>query len=354
VIAPQDTVNYIRNSVKATVDAYDGTVTLYAWDESDPVLKMWMKAFPGTVKPNSAITDGLRAHLRYPEDLFKVQRDLLAQYHVTDPTAFYSGQDFWRVPTDPTGDGDQPPYYLTIKMPDQDAATFSLTSTLVPTNRQNLAAFVAVDANPGEDYGKLRVLELPRNTVVPGPAQVQNNFRSNTDVSSRLNLLTRGGQSTVRYGNLLTLPVGGGLLYVEPVYVEGTGNASFPLLRLVLVSFGDKIAISDTLQGALNSIFGNNAGAETGEEPPSGSQPPPSTEQPNANLAAQLNAALSDAQAAYDRGQAALKEGDFAAYGTAQKDLEAALTRAADLSRRLSTSTTPTPSPSATSSTASS
>jgi uncharacterized protein len=356
VIAPQDTVNYIRNSVKATVDAYDGTVTLYQWDQSDPVLKMWMKAFPGTVKPYTAITPGLLAHLRYPEDLFKVQRDLLAQYHVIDPTAFYSGQDFWRVPTDPTGDGDQPPYYLTIKMPDQDAATFSLTSTLVPTNRQNLAAFVAVNANPGADYGKLRVLELPRNTVVPGPAQVQNNFRSNTDVSSRLNLLTRGGQSTVRYGNLLTLPVGGGLLYVEPVYVEGTGNASFPLLRLVLVSFGDKIAISDTLQGALNSIFGQNAGADTGEQPPQGgSQPPPSNEPPNANLTAQLDAALSDAQAAYDRGQAALKEGDFAAYGTAQKDLAAALRRAADLSRRLSTtSTTPTSSSSPTSSTASS
>ena len=356
VIAPQDTVNYIRNSVKATVDAYDGTVTLYQWDQSDPVLKMWMKAFPGTVKPRAAITPGLLAHLRYPEDLFKVQRDLLAQYHVVDPTAFYSGQDFWRVPTDPTGDGDQPPYYLTIKMPDQDAATFSLTSTLVPTNRQNLAAFVAVNANPGGDYGKLRVLELPRNTVVPGPAQVQNNFRSNTDVSSRLNLLTRGGQSTVRYGNLLTLPVGGGLLYVEPVYVEGTGNASFPLLRLVLVSFGDKIAISDTLQGALDSIFSGNAGTDTGEQPPQGGgQPPPSTGQPNANLAAQLDAALSDAQAAYDRGQAALKQGDFAAYGTAQKDLEAALTRAANLSRRLSTtSTAPTSSPSPSSSTASS
>ena len=351
VIAPQDTVNYIRNSVKATVDAYDGTVTLYTWDQSDPVLKMWTKAFPGTVKPFSAITPGLMAHLRYPEDLFKVQRDLLAQYHVTDATAFYSGQDFWRVPTDPTGDGDQPPYYLTIKMPDQDAATFSLTSTLVPNNRQNLAAFVAVDATPGpgEDYGKMRVLELPRNTVVPGPAQVQNNFRSNTAVSQQLNLLTRGGQSTVRYGNLLTLPVGGGLLYVEPVYVEGaTGSATFPLLRLVLVSFGDQIAIDPTLQGALNSIFGQNAGVDTGEEtPPSGQPPPPSGEQPNADLAAQLAAALSDAQDAYDRGQAALKNGDFAAYGTAQKDLAAALRRAEDLGRRLNTaSTTPTSPPS--------
>src|SRR5262245_5797129 len=354
VIAPQDTVNYIRNSVKATVDAYDGTVTLYQWDQSDPVLKMWMKAFPGTVKPYTAITPGLLAHLRYPEDLFKVQRDLLAQYHVIDPTAFYSGQDFWRVPTDPTGDGDQPPYYLTIKMPDQDSATFSLTSTLVPTNRQNLAAFVAVNANPGGDYGKLRVLELPRNTVVPGPAQVQNNFRSNTAVSQQLNLLTRGGQSTVRYGNLLTLPVGGGLLYVEPVYVEGTGNASFPLLRLVLVSFGDKIAIDDTLQGALDSIFSGNAGTDTGEQlPEGGGQPPPSTGQPNANLTAQLNAALSAAQDAYDRGQQALKNGDFAAYGTAQQELADALRRAEDLSRQLNiTSTTPTPSPSASGSSA--
>ncbi len=353
VIAPQDTVNYIRNSVKAMVDAYDGTVTLYAWDESDPILKMWMKAFPGTVKPRSDISDGLMAHLRYPEDLFKVQRDLLAQYHVTDATAFYSGQDFWRVPADPTGDGgDQPPYYLTIRMPDQEDATFSLTSTLVPTNRQNLAAFVAVDANPGSDYGKLRVLELPRNTVIPGPAQVQNNFRSNTQISQRLNLLTRGGQSNVVYGNLLTLPVGGGLLYVEPVYVEGaSGSATFPLLRLVLVSFGDQIAISETLQGGLDAIFSGNAGTETGEEPPpSGQQPPPAggEQPPNAALTAQLAKALADAQTAYDRGQAALRSGDFAAYGEAQQQLAAALRRAEDLGRRLTAAgTTPTASPSA-------
>ncbi|HEX7107377.1 MAG TPA: UPF0182 family protein, partial [Acidothermaceae bacterium] len=239
-------INYVRNSVKATVDAYTGAVTLYAWDENDPVLRTWMKVFPGTVQPKSAMSEGLLAHVRYPEDMFKVQRKLLASYHVTDPHAFYGQQDFWLVPADPTqGDPqpDQPPYYLTLKMPDQDKATFSLTTTFVPRQRPNLSAFMAVNSDPGPDYGTIRVLELPRSSTVAGPGQVQNQFEADPAVQTQLNILrVQGGAAGVVYGNLLTLPVAGGLLYVEPVYVKASGGeGSYPLQQKVLVSFGDRI-----------------------------------------------------------------------------------------------------------------
>lgn len=340
---PQAPVNYIRNSVKATVDAYDGTVTLYAWDEKDPVLQSWMRAFPGTVQPRSAISPQLMAHLRYPEDLFKVQRQLLTRYHVTDPLAFYGGGDYWRIPADPRlGDTrqEQPPYYLTVSMPGEQQPRFSLTTTFVPNNRPNLAAFMSVDAQPGPDYGTIRVLQLPRNTGVPGPGQVQNQFKSDTTIASQVNLLTRGGASKVEYGNLLTLPYGGGLLYVEPVYVSGEGGESYPLLQKVLVAFGNKVAFEDTLQQALASVFGQPV------QPPSGTptRPPPTTPPP-AGGNADLAKALADAQQALADAQAALRAGDFAAYGAAQQRLKDAIDRAI---RAEGASGTPTPTPSPT------
>ncbi|NTW42666.1 MAG: COG1615 family transporter, partial [Cellulomonadaceae bacterium] len=267
-IAPQE-VNYLRNSVKATVDAYSGEVTLYSWDDEDPVLKAWSEVFPTSIHPMSEISGELMSHLRYPEDLFKVQRTLLTTYHVTNAADYYSGQDFWRNPQDPVTDTlKQPPYYLTLKMPDQDEPAFSLTSTFVPggnSDREVLTAFLAVNAEPGnvagersDDYGTLRLLELPRNSTVPGPGQVQNNFDANPEVSQNLNLL-RQGNSTVRSGNLLTLPVGGGLLYVQPVYVQSSQGTQFPLLQRVLVSFGDEIGFAETLDEALDQVFGGDS-----------------------------------------------------------------------------------------------
>ncbi|MSW41713.1 MAG: UPF0182 family protein, partial [Actinobacteria bacterium] len=206
----RDRVNYIRNSVKAVVDAYDGTVTLFEWDPADPVLKTWEAAFPGTVVARDQIPSELEAHFRYPEDVFKVQREILSRYHVTDPQSFYSGQDFWIVPDDPTrrgADEPQPPYYLTLQMPGTSSPSFSLTTTFAPSKRQTLAAFMAVNSEPGESYGQMRVLQLPRQTTIPGPSQVQNNFESDPEVSQQLSLLRRGG-SDVALGNLLSLPVG--------------------------------------------------------------------------------------------------------------------------------------------------
>ena len=191
--------------MKATVDAYTGQVVLYAWDEQDPVLQTWMKAFPGTVQPRTAMPEEVLAHVRYPEDVFKVQREIFAQYHVTDPNGFYSGQDFWTVPNDPTkpaASTAQPPYYLQVQMPGASDPAFSLTTTFAPNKRQTLAAFMAANSEPGADYGKLRVLQLPSGTTIPGPVQAQNNFESDPTVSQQLSLLRRGG-SEVELGNLL-------------------------------------------------------------------------------------------------------------------------------------------------------
>jgi uncharacterized membrane protein (UPF0182 family) len=258
-------VNYIRNSVKATVDAYDGTVSLYQWDEKDPVLATWSKAFPGTVKPKSDISPALLAHIRYPEDMFRVQRDILSAYHVTTASAFYGGQDFWRVPLDPSSfgsnSGNQPPYYLTMQIPGQSKPTFSLYTPFVPRGgRENLTALAVVNSDAGDEYGKITMLQLPRSTNVAGPSQVSSNFEAKPEVATSLSLLRQGGSDVV-LGNLLTLPVGNGLLYVQPVYVKATGNtAAYPLLQKVLVSFGDQIGFSETLQGALDQVFGGNSG----------------------------------------------------------------------------------------------
>jgi uncharacterized membrane protein (UPF0182 family) len=370
-------VNYIRNSVKATVDAYDGSVKLYAWDNQDPLLKAWSKAFSGTVRPMSEISGDLMSHLRYPEDLFKVQRSLMAKYHVTDPGAFYGGQDYWTVPDDPTQETrtvDQPPYYLSIAMPGQPAPSFSLTTTFMPVgDRPVLAGFMAVDANAGDQtgkrragYGTVRLLTLPRDTTVKGPGQVQNDIESSNIASPRFTLTlsqflnnnrTQGSQ--IQLGNQLTLPVGGGLLYVEPIYVSAKTGSSYPLARAIVVAFGNQLAWSDTLSGALDGLFGGNSGAVTADSGSTTSAPPPPTVGgvgSGTTTDPALKAALADAQKAFADGQAALKKGDFAAYGQAQTELQAAIAKAieAQPSGKLTiptpkaTPTTPRSAPSAT------
>ncbi|MDR2538224.1 MAG: UPF0182 family protein, partial [Bifidobacteriaceae bacterium] len=271
--------NYVRNSIKATVDAYDGTVDLYAWDENDPILKAWTKIFNNTVKPLSEISGELMSHIRYPESMFKVQRSLLAKYHVNDASQFFSGEDFWHVPDDPTkgtatsvdeygqeytSAQKQPPYYLTLEMPGDEKPIFSLSTGFIPggeSRREILTGFLAASSDAGNqagvigpDYGKLRLLELPKNSTVPGPGQAQNNFNSNAQVSQALNLLQTGSSDITR-GNLLTLPIAGGLVYVQPVYVQSSGNTSFPLMKKVLVSFGDTIGFADTLTEAMDQVF---------------------------------------------------------------------------------------------------
>jgi uncharacterized membrane protein (UPF0182 family) len=314
---PHGQVNYIRNSVKATVDAYDGTVTLYQWGPHDPVLSAWEHAFPNIIKPESSMPAELRAHVRYPEDLFKVQRSLLTRYHITDPHAFYGGTDYWRVPDDPTHKGTpQPPYYLTMGLPGQSAPSFQLTTPLLQNNNRNLAAFVSVDSDPGSStYGTMRVLHLPTSSLIPGPGQVHNDFRTFPAAATQIALLDQRG-SHVDEGNLLTLPLGGSFVYVEPIYVRSTAATSFPTLKRVLVSWNGTIAYEPTLGQALDVAFGTAT-----------TKPPPSAEQPGAPSTGGVNARVSKLIAKLQQAQAdadaALRSGDLGAYAQVEKRVAA-------------------------------
>jgi uncharacterized membrane protein (UPF0182 family) len=343
---PLDDINYIRNSVKATVDAYDGTVTLYAWDTEDPLLKTWQKVFPATLKPASEMSEQLTAHVRYPADLFKVQRAILQTYHVDDAGTFYSGDDAWATPNDPTvpqaSAKAQPPYYLTMQVPGADDPAFSIYSTYIPQTQADdagqsvLTGYLAANADAGEDYGKLTLLTLPSQDTVPGPGQVQNSFNTDTEVANEINILQRG-DTTVVYGNLLTLPVGGGLLYVQPVYVKSTGETSYPLLRKVLVAFGDQVAFEDTLDQALDVLFGGDSGADAGDTDAETDGPDGGTggetggetggdggtETPVDNPA--LEKALSDYQKALADRTAAYAEGDLVAAAEADQRMRDAI-----------------------------
>ena len=341
---PTDQVNYIRNSVKATVDAYDGTVTLYEFDDSDPVLQTWMKAFPGTVTQAEEIPEELAEHFRYPEDLFKVQRDLLQTYHVVNARAFFSKEDFWTVPEDPTRDSNeaQPPFYLFLRPPGDDQERFALTSVFNAIERPNLTAFLSASSDPG-DYGTLRLLRLQNSDAVPGPGQVQNQFSTDAEAAREINLLRQGG-SQVQFGNLLTLPVGDGLVYVEPVYVRAAGGESYPLLRYVLAGFGEQVAFEPTLEEALQELFDQEGTTEGGPTPPdaapapvpgeTGAPSPSPTPDPDVTAApapddprAALEQASADLQQAFADSRAALQAEDFAAYGEAQDRLADAIER---------------------------
>ena len=347
-------INYIRNSVKATVDAYDGSVDLYAWEPEDPLLQAWMNVYEDTVLPYSEMSAELLDHVRYPQDMFKVQREVLSRYHVDDPGDFYEANDAWSVPDDPTAGGEAgvqiPPYYMTMQMPGQDEPAFQLTTPFIPqaregaTQRNVLYGFLGAngDAGTGEDgvkadtYGHLQMLELPRQTSTPGPGQAQNNFNSNDVVSQELNLL-RQGASDVINGNMLTLPVANGILYVQPVYVRSTGETSYPVLQKVLVAFGDEVGFADTLAESLDQVFEGDSGAETPEEQqvedvPEGEESPEADDQAEPPMATspadQLDEALNDARDAMSRSESAMADGDWAAYGQAQADLQEALERA--------------------------
>jgi len=338
---PNDTFNYIRNSVKATVDAYDGTVTLYAWNEQDPVLRTYMKAFPGVIKPRSAMSQELVSHVRYPEDLFKVQRDILTRYHVSNPIDFYHQSDRWQVSADPTqgteATQDQPPYYILAQRPGDDQASYQITSALNAFRRDNLSAFISGSYSPS-GQPQIQVLRLPGNTPYRGPRQVQNAFQSNNKVRPDLTLFNSSSSRAV-FGNLLTLPIGdAGLLYVEPLYVRGgSGENAFPLLQKVLVNYADQIGYANTLSEALDQVFGAGAGqtaTDRGSAPsasgggatatPTPTPSPPAGAGTVSNPA--MNQAVSQINAALSALAAAQKSGDFAGIGKAEADLQKAVT----------------------------
>jgi uncharacterized membrane protein (UPF0182 family) len=363
-LAPDKQVSYIRNSVKATVDAYDGTVTLYAQDEQDPVLQAWEKIFPGVVKPKSDITPELQSHLRYPEDLFKVQRALLAKYHVNDPVTFFSTSDFWNVPQDPnpTASSYQPPYYIVAKdlAKNDKSASFQLTSAMNRFQRDFLAAYISASSDP-DTYGKITVLTIPGQ--VNGPKLANNAITTDTAVSQDLGVIGRDNQNRIRWGNLLTLPIAdGGLLYVEPVYASpGASDAasSYPRLIRVAMMYEDRVGYGPTVRDALTELFGPGADATAtgpapatapGGRPPAAAQTDGQPEAPTANqqgrapevpspaaavpgpggqtqLSAAKAAALADVQTALGELRSAQQSGNFEQFGAALQRLDDAMNR---------------------------
>jgi hypothetical protein len=342
-------VGYMRNSVKAVVDAYSGKVTLYSVDNSDPVLKAWEGVFPGVVQPTSAIPKQLSEHFRYPQDMFNVQRNLLANYHVTNPQNFWSSTGFWSVPGDPTENADgsintsvsgpsdnpppQQPYYVLAQTPGQKTPTFQLTTSLTTLNSGNMAAWMSVSSDPGS-YGKITVLTLPTGTPTLGPQQVQSQFETSPKFTENKTFLSN---STVKplYGNLLTLPVAGGLLFVEPVYTESTNaNGAYPQLADVLTAFNGKVGFASTLADSVTNLFSSVATTPNAPGSPSANSPPPTSTSPpdsagvttppggGGTVSPSLAKAVADISKALQDIANAQAAKDFAALGSAYQELQ--------------------------------
>lgn len=336
----EGTANYVRNSVKAVVDAYDGTVTLYVIDQEDPVLAAWRQVFPDSFTDVDQAPDELVAHFRYPEDLLRVQAAIYAPYHVGDPDTFYSSEDAWQIPADAAAvandsrvaDNPPPlrPSYLQLRLPEEDTEEFVLVQPFSPRNRPNLIAYLAARSDPGV-YGQLRAYQLPASRSVPGPEQVQSRIRADRAVARETTLLGQQG-SLVRYGNLLTIPVADSLLYVQPLFVEAE-NAAIPELRFVVLVQGERVVAEETLGEALTALFGERV--DVGE--------PVDPDAPAVDPGTGVDADLVDqAVQAFEDADEALADGDLGAY-------QEAIQQARDLLEQLqgeAAPASPAPSPS--------
>ncbi len=325
---PTDEINYLRNAVKATVDAYDGTVNIYAWDEEDPILKVWSEVFPGVVQAKSDIPDSLMAHLRYPDDLFKVQRHQFARYHLTEPNDWYDGANRWEVPKDPQDAAtQQPPYRLFL------GDTWSLTSVYVPRAKSNLASYMSVDSDAtSENYGKISVQEL-QNERTAGPSQIANELQSDKAVSEELLSFKQAGVTPI-FGNLLTLPVGDGLMYVQPVYTQRTDDAaaSFPILRFVLVSYGDRIGIATTLREAIADVLlvDSTTPTPTPTPDPDPGQPDP---KPTGSIDKQIRSLLAKAEEKFEAADREQSQGNSVGWARLMEEGRDLITKAVALSQ---------------------
>jgi uncharacterized protein len=335
--------NYIRNSVKAVVDAYDGTTTLYAFDESDPLLRAWRKAFPSLFASRSALSPQLQAHLRYPEDLFSIQTDRYASYHLDAARDFYSKQDFWALPEDRSGQlthgegslvvaGPKPrmrPYYLLTRLPGERDEQFVLVMPFTPNNKQNMVAYMAARSDPA-GYGRITLFSLPRSRTVFGPTQVHAQILADPEVSKELTLFNQQG-STVILGNLLTVPIEDALLYVQPIFVQASQGA-IPELRRVPVFFNNQLGYTASLADSIDQVLDR-----TSKGPSAGSPQPPAGPQATSTALAQI---LQQQAEEYRRAQQALDRNDLGAYQQAIERLGRLIEQAQRLTKAPSPSTT--------------
>ena len=310
--------NYVRNSVKITVNAYDGQVKFYISDPSDPVIQTYQRIFPGVFHALSEMPADLRAHIRYPQDLFAIQAAKYAVYHMTDPRVFYSKEDLWRVASLSANGTSAPmnPYYAIMKLPEVgNTEEFILMVPFTPARKNNMIAWMAARCD-GADYGKVLVFTFPKEKLIYGPEQIQARVNQNTSISQQLTLWDQGG-SRVIHGTLLVIPVHNAVLYVEPLYLAAEGGSSLPELKRVIVAYSDQVVMEPSLEDALNAIFGGNAGgiAET-----AGSAEAPASI-PEKTIPPSLESLIQQANQHYEQAQQDLRQGDWTGYGQEMKQL---------------------------------
>jgi uncharacterized membrane protein (UPF0182 family) len=309
--------NYIRNSVKATVDAYDGTVTFYLADPADPLIQMYSRAFPGLLRPLAEIPSDLLAHLRYPEDLFRIQARMYATYHMTDPQVFYNKEDLWTIPRRAAEGREQEiePYYTIMRLPDEKREEFILLTLFNPSRRDNMIAWLAARSDP-PNYGRLIAYAFPKQKLVYGPRQIDARIDQDPVISQQLSLWNQRGSMVIR-GPLLAIPIDQSLIYVQPLYLAASEQGALPELRRVIVAYGNRIAMEPTLETSLSRIFGSQPRAADAAGRPA----------PTTALVPGLRELAQRAWEAWSRAQDALRRGDWAGYGEEQRKLEEALRR---------------------------
>jgi uncharacterized membrane protein (UPF0182 family) len=314
--------NYIRNSVKATVDAYHGTVSYYVADAEDPVIRTYAKAFPGLLKPLAEMPKDLQAHIRYPEDLFTVQARMYATYHMQDPQVFYNKEDLWVLPRLPQEgrDREMEPYFTVMRLPGEAREEFVLLSGFNPSGRDNMIALMVARMDPPQ-YGQIVAYAFPKQKLVFGPRNIQARINQDPIISQQIALWNQQG-SRVITGNLLAIPIDQSLIYVQPLYLAAAEQGALPELRRVVVAYGNQIAMEPTLEAALARIFG---GRVRGDEPAARPAERGTAPAPGGPAAAALSAGVQRAWEAWQRGQEALRKGDWATYGQEQKRIEEAL-----------------------------
>ncbi|AQS59165.1 UPF0182 family protein [Desulforamulus ferrireducens] len=316
--------NYIRNSVKITINAYDGAVQFYIADSKDPIIQTYSKIFPNMFKTLEQMPDDLREHIRYPEDLFQIQARMYTLYHMTDPQVFYNREDKWTLPTEKYGNEEKPmeAYYTITVLPGEKEPEFVLIMPFNPQNKKNMIAWLGARSD-GENYGKMVVYEFPKQELVYGPMQIEARIDQDTVISQQLSLWDQRGSSVIR-GNLLVIPVKDSLLYVEPLYLQSE-QSRMPELRRVIVAAGDKIVMEPTLDLALQKIFGE--GAIPGKQQEPGTQPQTPTEPTEPVPQDTVKELAAEANRLYDEAQAKLKAGDWAGYGASLEQLKQVLTK---------------------------
>lgn len=323
-------VNYIRNSIKVVIDAYDGDTKYYVVDESDPLAMTLEKIFPDLFRPASEMPEGIRAHMRYPENLFEIQANVYKRYHMTDYRVFYQGEDIWDISKEIYKQETismRPNYYI-MKMPGEEDVEFTISIPFTPMNKPNMSALM-VARNDGENYGKLVLFRLPKDKTIYSPMQIDAQVDQDTEISKEFSLWGQQGSSYLR-GNMFVVPIEESFLYVEPIYLQADNENSLPEVKRVIVAYGDKIAYQPTLALALESLFGQGAGDGIedggGASGEAGQPAQPNTE---AASSAQL---IAGALQAYNNALEAQRNGDWAAYGEYLKQMEAYLKQLSGLS----------------------